>query len=243
MALIDSKKHLHCTGGRRGLGVEIDMNSLFPEDVLQRMQHSGVIAVLILDSLELAVPVAKALMDGGVDAMELTLRTPIALECLQAVRRAVPEMLAGVGTVVRPDQVDQIIDAGAAFGVSPGLNPRVVHRAIAKQLPFAPGVMTPTDVELAVELGCRELKFFPAEPSGGLKMLNSIRAPFAHLGVSFIPLGGINQDNLTEYLQNPGVQAVGGSWLASPEHLKTHNWSAITEQAANARRAVDSLNR
>ena len=219
------------------------MKSLFPDDVLLRIEQSGVIAVLILDSPDVAVPVAKALLDGGVDTMELTLRTPVALECLKKIRTAVPEMLAGVGTVIKPEQVDQVLEAGGAFGVSPGLNPSVVQHAIKKGLPFAPGVMTPTDIELAVELGCRELKFFPAEPAGGLKMLNSLRAPFAHLGVQLIPLGGVNLSNLTDYLSTPGVLAVGGSWLASPALLQSKDWRAVTMEARDARKAAASAGR
>ncbi|MCA9035084.1 MAG: bifunctional 4-hydroxy-2-oxoglutarate aldolase/2-dehydro-3-deoxy-phosphogluconate aldolase [Planctomycetaceae bacterium] len=210
------------------------MKSLFPDELLEGIETSGVIAVLILENADDAVPVARSLLDGGVQAMELTLRTPSALESLRQIRLHVPEMLAGVGTILRPEQVDQVRDAGAAFGVSPGTSVGVVQQAIRTQLPFAPGVMTPTDIETAVALGCRELKFFPAEPSGGLKMLASLYAPFAHLGVKFIPLGGINPSNLSQYLSSPSVLAVGGSWLVSAKHLKTGNWTAITETAAEA---------
>lgn len=210
------------------------MKSLFPENILERIRRTGVIAVLILDDVDSAVPLARALMDGGVDAVELTLRTPVALDCVREVRRHVPEMLVGVGTVLNPVQVDQVMAAGAAFGVAPGLNLKVVHRATELGLPFAPGIMTPSDIENAIQAGCRELKFFPAEPSGGLKMLGSIRAPFAHLGVQFIPLGGVTASNMLEYLNDPGVLAVGGSWLAKPELIRSANWQSITQQAAEA---------
>lgn len=217
------------------------MESLFPEPMLLRIQQTGVIAVLVLDDVQKAVPIAQALLVGGVDVMELTLRTPVALDCLRRIRDEVPQMLAGVGTVLRPDQVDQIVDAGAAFGVAPGVNPAVIRRAISRRLPFAPGVMTPTDIELAVELGCRELKFFPAEPSGGLKMLSSLRAPFAHLGVRFIPLGGLTADNMSLYLADPGVLAVGGSWLVKPDQIASGNYESITTSASQARELIRRL--
>jgi 2-dehydro-3-deoxyphosphogluconate aldolase/(4S)-4-hydroxy-2-oxoglutarate aldolase len=217
------------------------MKSLFSDDVLSRIRHAGVMAVLVLDDVRQAVPAARALLAGGVDVMELTLRTPVALSCLHEIRRHVPGMMAGVGTVLKPEQVDLIVDAGAAFGVAPGVNPRVIRRAIERGLPFAPGVMTPSDIETAVELGCRELKFFPAEPAGGLKMLNSLRAPFAHLGVQFIPLGGLTTANLADYLNNPGVLAAGGSWLATARQITDGDWNGITETARTARHLVHQV--
>ncbi len=217
------------------------MESQFPPDILERIESSGVIAVLILEEAEHAVPLAEALLTGGVTAMELTLRTPAAIPALKAICEKVPGMLAGIGTILTPEQVDEVVAAGAAFGVAPGLNPRVVKHAQSKGLPFAPGIATPSDIELAVELGCRELKFFPAEPSGGLPYLSSIAAPFAHLGVSFIPLGGINPENMTEYLANPAVPAIGGSWLAPRDLIEARDWPAITALAGEARTALDAL--
>lgn len=217
------------------------MKSLFPDEVRKRLHRTAVVAVLVLDDAAAAVPVATALLEGGIDMMELTLRTPAALECLRQVRRYVPEMLAGVGTVLKPEQIDLILDAGAAFGVAPGVNPAVISYALHRGLPFAPGVMTPTDIEIAVSHGCRELKYFPAEPAGGLKLLSSIRAPFAHLGVSFIPLGGINTSNMAEYLADPGVLAVGGSWLVQSQTIRDKDWPAITRAAREARRIADEV--
>ncbi len=209
--------------------------------MLQRIETSGVIAVLILEDASHAVPLARALLDGGVDAMELTLRTDAAIDSLRQIREQVPDMLAGIGTVLNVDQVDQIVAAGAQFGVSPGLNPDVVRKAQAAGLPFAPGVMTPTDIEAAIQLGCRELKFFPAVPGGGLTMLNSIRAPYAHLGVRFVPLGGINTENMASWLRNPGVFAVGGSWLTPKDVIQEQNWAEITRLATEARAAADAV--
>jgi 2-dehydro-3-deoxyphosphogluconate aldolase/(4S)-4-hydroxy-2-oxoglutarate aldolase len=210
--------------------------------MLQRIERSGVIAVLILDDASHAVPLAKALLAGGVDAMELTLRTDAAIDSLRQIREHVPEMLAGIGTVINVNQIDEIVAADAHFAVSPGLNPAVVKKAQDAGLPFAPGVMTPSDIEVAIELGCRELKFFPAVPSGGLAMLNSIRAPYAHLGIRFVPLGGVNADNMTSWLRNPGVFAVGGSWLTPQDAIQSRNWEEITRRAMEARRIADAKN-
>lgn len=217
------------------------MDSQFPDEMLQRIGRSGVVAVLVIDDASHAVPLAEALLVGGVDIMELTLRTDAAIDSLREIRKHVPGMLAGIGTVLTVHQVDEVSDAGAGFAVSPGLNPDVVRRARKLGLPFAPGVMTPTDIEAAIELGCRELKFFPAEPSGGLPMLDSLRAPYAHLGVRFLPLGGVNTENMGRWLRHPGVIAVGGSWLTPRDLIASENWDEITMRAQQARQIVDSL--
>jgi len=217
------------------------MKSLFSDNALSRLRKTGVIAVLVVDNPQRAVKLARALLAGGVDIMELTLRTSAALDCLKAVTSEVPEMMAGAGTVIFPEQVDQVLAAGAAFGVSPGTNANVIRHAIDKGLPFAPGVMTPTDVDVAVQCGCRELKFFPAEPAGGLKMLDSIKAPYAHLGLKYIPLGGVTTQNLPSYLKDPDIIAVGGSWLAKKDMIDSERWDEITAAAREARTIVQSI--
>jgi len=217
------------------------MKSLFSDNALSRLRKTGVIAVLVVDNPQRAVKLARALLAGGVDIMELTLRTSAALDCLKAVTSEVPEMMAGAGTVIFPEQVDQVLAAGAAFGVSPGTNANVIRHAINKGLPFAPGVMTPTDVDVAVQCGCRELKFFPAEPAGGLKMLDSIKAPYAHLGLKYIPLGGVTTQNLPSYLKDPDIIAVGGSWLAKKDMIDSERWDEITAAAREARTIVQSI--
>jgi len=208
--------------------------TLFPSSLQDRLHRGGVIAVLILEDAESAVPVARALVEGGVSAMELTLRTPAALEALRRIRAEVPEMIAGAGTILMPRQVDEAIGAGAAFGVAPGFNPRVVEHALGSGLPFAPGVCTPTDVELALESGCKLMKLFPAEPCGGLPYLRAISAPFAHCGARFIPLGGIGPANAEAWLREPSVAALGGSWLAPREVVAKRDWHAITTAAREA---------
>ncbi len=218
-----------------------EMQSQFPGETLDRIQRAGVIAVLVIDRVEHGPPLAEALLAGGVDAMELTLRTPAAIDALRAVRQEAPKMLAGIGTILTPAQVDRAFEAGAAFGVAPGLNRRVVQRAQVLGLPFAPGVATPSEVEAAIELGCRELKFFPAEPSGGISYLSSMLAPYAHLGPRFIPLGGLNADNMGAYLANPAIPAIGGSWIAPRKLILDEDWSAITRNAREARSKIENL--
>lgn len=214
------------------------MSMALDSEAARRVYEAGVVAVLVVDREEDAVPLAEALMRGGIRAMELTLRTPAALGGLRAIRRAVPEMIAGVGTVLTPEQVDQVLDAGAAFGVAPGLNPRVVARAREIGLPFAPGIATPTDIELAVEMGCRLLKYFPAQSLGGLKRLKDMDAPYHHLDLRYIPLGGIHAENMADYLASPLIHAVGGSWLAPRDVILEGGWDRI---AAAAREAADRV--
>lgn len=210
------------------------MKSAFPDDLRLQLQQTGVIAVLMIDRVEDAVPLARALLAGGVNTIELTLRTFAALQCLRRIREEVPEMTIGVGTILTPDQVNDAKDNGAIFGVAPGMNPRVVAEAARIGLPFAPGVCTPTDIELAIEAGCRLLKFFPSEPCGGLPYLRTISAPFMHLGVQFVPLGGVGPANAAQYLKEPSVLALGGSWLAPKDLIAKGDWAAITKLAREA---------
>lgn len=215
------------------------MDSLFPEETLDRIERTGVIAVLTVEDPRHALPVGRALLDGGIDVIELTLRTPAALEALHALRRGLPELLVGAGTVRTPRQVGEVADAGAAFALAPGLNRTVVEAAKARRLPFVPGVMTPTELDAAAELGCREVKFFPAEPAGGVRLLSSLHAPLGHLGVRFVPLGGLTPENLPGYLAEPAVLAVGGSWIATRSLLREEAWDRIARAAAEAREIVD----
>jgi 2-dehydro-3-deoxyphosphogluconate aldolase/(4S)-4-hydroxy-2-oxoglutarate aldolase len=203
-------------------------------EVANRMEQAGVVAVLVIDRKEDAVPLARALMEGGVTGMELTLRTPAALDSLKAIRDEVPEMLAGIGTILTTEQVDQVVDAGAAFGVAPGTNPRVIQHAQHRGLPFGPGIATPSDIEQALELGCRLLKYFPAETLGGLKHLGNMAAPYNHLGLRYIPLGGIKTSNMVTYLQSPLIHAIGGSWLAPRDVIAAQDWATITRTASEA---------
>lgn len=207
---------------------------LFPESLIAKLAATRIVAVLMVDDAAAAVPLAKALLAGGVDVMELTLRTPAALAALREIKAHVPEMTAGIGTILTPEQAVAAKDAGGAFGVAPGLNLRVLARAAEIGLPFAPGVCTPTEIEAAIEAGCRVLKFFPAESLGGIKTMATMTAPYAHLGIRYIPLGGLTQANFTDYLAHPAILAVGGSWIATREEIQRCDWSSITAKAAAA---------
>lgn len=211
---------------------------MIPESLATRIKTSGIVAVLVIDRAEDAAPLAHALLAGGINVMELTLRTPAALDALRRIKADVPEMLAGAGTVLTPKQVGEVKAAGADFAVSPGVNPRVLAAASEAGIPFAPGVATPSDIEQALEADCRMLKFFPAEPSGGLPYLKAIAAPYRHLGVSFMPLGGLNEKNMAAYLTDPLIAAIGGSWLAPRDAVREGRWNEITALAQAASTAI-----
>jgi 2-dehydro-3-deoxyphosphogluconate aldolase/(4S)-4-hydroxy-2-oxoglutarate aldolase len=210
------------------------MQDLFSRELKIRIRNSGVIAVLVIENADDAVPVARSLLEGGVKAMELTLRTPAALEALKRIRSDVPQMLAGVGTILRADQVKAVTAAGAELGVAPGYNPRVVDAAKTAGLPFAPGVATASELERALEQGCRILKFFPAEPLGGISYLKSMNGPYGYLDLQYVPLGGVNQDNLRAWLEQSFVIAVGGSWIADKKLIAAQNWDEISRRAQQA---------
>lgn len=216
------------------------MNPAFDLRLADSIEKTGIVAVLVVDDAKDAVPLAHALFAGGVNAIELTLRTPAALDALREIKVGVPEMIAGVGTILTVGQVAQVVEAGAAFGVAPGLNPRVLSAAREARLSFAPGILTPSDIEQAVEHGCKLLKFFPAEPSGGLAYLKAISAPYAHLGLRFVPLGGLNSKNMASYLAEPTIAALGGSWLAPRDLIKAGDWDKITALSAEAVRIIKS---
>lgn len=214
------------------------MQSLF-----DRLERSGVIAVVSVEHALQAVPVARALLAGGVDVIELTLRTEAALDSIRRIRAEVPGTMVGAGTVLNRAQVKEAAAAGAAFAVAPGCTVATIEAAKEFGLPFAPGVMTPSDIECAVAQGCRLMKFFPAATAGGLAHLSTMAAPFAHLGLRYIPLGGISSPELANYLASPHVIAVGGSWLARPEQIRSGEWSLIRHRAAGAARLVRSVRR
>ncbi len=210
-------------------------------EIAKKVDDAGVIAVLILDEVKHAVPLANALLAGGVDTIELTLRTPAALEAAKVIKKEVPQITLGFGTVLTIDQVKAVVDVGADFAVSPGCNPKIIAEAVKKGLSFAPGIMTPTDIEIAIQEGCRILKFFPAETSGGMKHLLSMSAPYNYLGLKFIPLGGCNIDNAPAYLQSDLITAIGGTWVAKRSLIQTENWTAITNNAKEIRNLIQKI--
>jgi len=199
---------------------------------------SPVIPVIVLDRVGDAVPLARSLVAGGIRVLEVTLRTSVALECVREIRAAVPEAIVGVGTIISAEQIDAAKEAGAAFGVSPGVTPELLKHAKQAAFPFLPGTMTPSDVMHALDAGYSRMKFFPAGPAGGIPMLKALAGPFP--GVSFCPTGGIDATNAPAYLALANVSCVGGSWLAPPSRVAAGEWEAIrklAEAAAGMRRS------
>jgi len=194
--------------------------------------------ITTIDKAEDAVPLARALLAGGLNVMEITFRTTAAAESIRRIRQEVPQMAIGAGTLLTAEQVQQAAAVEAQFGVSPGLNETVLAAANKIQMPFFPGVMTPTEVDRALNLGFQRLKFFPAEPAGGVAMLKSLAGPFAHTGVKFLPTGGINAATLANYLALPQVAAVGGSWMAERKLVAEKTWSKITAITVEALKVV-----
>lgn len=209
-------------------------DGLFPDSIAGRMRKTGVAAVLVIDDAAAAIPLAETLVEAGVDIMELAFRTKASLDALELIAKRVPRMLAGVGTVLRPDQVAAARDKGASFIVTPGTNRNVLEAACKLGMPIAPGVAVPSDIEAALEYGCRILKYFPAEPQGGLPYLRSMSAPYSHLGIKYFPLGGISEANCREYVSDPLIIAVGGSWIAPRAQIKAADWATIKATAERA---------
>ena len=211
------------------------------QEVFEKIAEFGVVPVIAIDSAEQALPLADALIAGGLPLAEITFRTEAAAETISQISKNRPQMLVGAGTVLTPATVAAAREAGAAFAVAPGLNARVVGSARALGLPFVPGTANPSDVEIGLELGCKLLKFFPAEALGGAKLLTAIYAPYKHTGVKFMPTGGVTADNLESYLSLPAVAAVGGTWIAKPADIAAGNWDAIAERCRAACKIVASL--
>lgn len=204
------------------------------ENLTDRLKKARIVAVLAVNDPAGAVDLAKALCDGGVTALEMTLRTQRAFECVSAIAGAGLPLTLGVGTILTPEQAREAKSRGADFGVSPGCNLRVIDAAAEVGLPFAPGIMTPSEIEQALEHGCKLMKFFPAESSGGMKHLQSMAAPYKHLGISFIPLGGLKLSNMKSYTDSPLVTAIGGSWIAPTSLIDAKDWAQIRKNAEEA---------
>ena len=193
---------------------------------------SPVMPVIVLDHVDDAVPLARSLVAGGIRVLEVTLRTPVALDCIRAIRAAVPDAIVGVGTITTASDLDAARAAGAAFGVSPGATPAVLARANETGMAFLPGVMTPSDVMNALAAGFDAMKLFPARQAGGIDMLKALGGPFP--GVTFCPTGGIDAASAPAYLALANVACVGGSWLAPAPLVKQGNWGEIERLARTA---------
>jgi len=212
------------------------MKLTMPQEVQNEIAKEGIIAVIEIESEKNAVPLAKALLDGGITVIELMLRTPAAIPSISLIAREVPQMYIGIGTIIETGQASAVKkESGVHFGVSPGINPEIVKEAAAAGLPFAPGIATPSELEQAISLGCRVVKFFPSESMGGLSYLKSVNAPYKHLGIRYIPLGGISPENLASYAKFDPVLAVGGSWIANKELINAQDWKEITRRAREAK--------
>lgn len=190
-----------------------------------------ILPAVTIEDAENALKVAEALQRGGLNVMEITFRTKAAAKSIKKISDNAEGMIVGAGTLLTPQQVREAQKAGAHFGVAPGLNRKVIEEAQKIDFSFIPGVMTPSDIEQALELGCKVLKLFPAEYAGGVKLLKALSAPYKHTGVSFIPMGGINPDNMPKYLNYPQVLAVGGSWLTPGVLIRKQNFRKISDSA------------
>ncbi len=197
--------------------------------VLEQIQKTGIIPVVVLDDAKDAEPLAKALCEGGLPCAEVTFRTDAAEECIRIMSEKFPEMLVGAGTVLTTEQVDRAVAAGAKFIVSPGLNPRIVKYCVEKGIVITPGCANASDMEQALENGLEVVKFFPAEPAGGLNMIKALAAPY--VGLKFMPTGGISPKNVRDYLAYNRIIACGGSWMVKNDLVKAGNFAAITEMA------------
>jgi len=201
-------------------------------NIREILARSPVVPVLVIERLEHAAPLARTLVAGGLSVLEVTLRTPVALETIRAMREAVPEAIVGAGTLTRPADFADAQNAGAQFGVTPGLTPALAAAAAKASFPLLPGIATASEILAALAAGYDTLKFFPAQQAGGVPMLQALLGPFPE--VRFCPTGGISRDNAASYLQLPNVLAVGGSWVAPQSYLARGNWSAIGELAREA---------
>ena len=206
-------------------------------NAVERLRNAGVVPVVVLERAEDAVPVARAMLAGGVDVMEITFRTASAAEAIRNVAAECPEMLVGAGTVLTVEQCEKAVALGAKFIVSPGFDAEIVDWCVERGVAVAPGCVTPTEIMAALKRGLSVVKFFPAGIYGGLKAMKALAAPFGQ--VKFIPTGGVNADNLAEYAAVPFVHAVGGSWLCPKADVAAGNFARVTELCAQSRRIVD----
>ncbi len=201
-------------------------------EMIDKIRELGIVPVVVINDVKDASALAKALCDGGLPCAEVTFRTEAAEESIRIMSQEFPEMLIGAGTVLTTEQVDRAVAAGAKFIVSPGLNPKVVSYCIERSIPVIPGCITPSEIEQALELGLRTLKFFPAEAAGGLPMIKAMCAPY--VGVNFMPTGGINAQNVKEYLAYNRIVACGGSWMVKDSLIKAGDFAKIEELTREA---------
>jgi len=211
-----------------------------PSPIVEQLRLTGLVPVIALKDASDAEPLARALLEGGLPCAEVTFRTSAAPEAIRRIAKAFPEMLLGAGTVLSVDQVKEALDCGACYIVSPGLNRKVVEYCVGKSVAVTPGVATPSDLELALELGLKVVKFFPAEANGGLAYLKALSGPYGN--VRFIPTGGIDESNLLQYLKFPRTLACGGSWMVKPDFIAAKQFDKIRDLTARAVQLMLGLN-
>lgn len=208
-------------------------------EVLMKIGQMGIVPVVVLNDVKNAVPLAQSLINGGLPCAEVTFRTEAAQQSIAEISKNFPQMFVGAGTVLTTEQVDRAVDAGARFIVSPGFNPKVVEYCIKKGYPVTPGIMTPTELEMALEFGLDVVKFFPAENVGGLKMIKAMAAPYTKM--KFMPTGGINPQNVREYLQCDKILACGGSWMVKGDLINSGNFAEIEKLTKEASQIVKEI--
>lgn len=209
------------------------------KDITERFEKLGVVPVVVLEDAKDAVPLATALVEGGLPCAEVTFRTEAAEESIRLMTEQFPEMLVGAGTVLTVEQVDAAVRTGAKFIVSPGFDVEIVDYCLKNEIPVFPGCISPSEVAQAVKRGLKVVKFFPAEPAGGISMIKAMAAPYT--GLKFMPTGGINAKNLGEYLSCDKIVCCGGSWMVKGELVKTGEFNKIRQLTEEARRLVDSI--
>ena len=198
----------------------------------EKVNKTGIVPVVVLENVSDAVPLARALLKGGIDIMEITFRTECAAECISVISKEVSDMTVGAGTIINIEQAVRAVESGAEFIVSPGLDVGVVAWANERDIPVIPGAVTPSEIMKALSLGLNVLKFFPADVFGGIKAIKALAAPFGQ--VRFLPTGGVSESNLAEFAGNKSVVAVGGSWVCRKDDILNQEWDKITELSANA---------
>ncbi|MDY5916968.1 MAG: bifunctional 4-hydroxy-2-oxoglutarate aldolase/2-dehydro-3-deoxy-phosphogluconate aldolase [Treponema sp.] len=208
-------------------------------EVLMKIGQMGIVPVVVLNDVKNAVCLAQSLINGGLQCAEVTFRTEAAQQSIAEISKNFPQMFVGAGTVLTTEQVDRAVDAGAKFIVSPGFNPKVVEYCIKKGYPVTPGIMTPTELEMALEFGLDVVKFFPAENAGGLKMIKAMAAPYTKM--KFMPTGGINPQNVREYLQCDKILACGGSWMVKGDLINSGNFAEIEKLTKEASQIVKEI--
>ena len=203
-------------------------------DMIETLKNAGVIPVIVIEDEAKAVPLAKALVKGGLPVLEVTFRTQAAAAAIRAIKAEVPEAVVGAGTLLTPEMVKDAKAAGAVFGVAPGFDPVVVQAAKEADLPFCPGVATASELSQALTAGAKMVKFFPAEAAGGVKMIKNFLGAFRFTGVKFMPTGGVNLSNVRDYLAVPEIICCGGTWIVPKEALAAGDWATIEKLAADA---------